>query len=307
MKQELHAYVPEMDYTNEKALFPLRTHREDISVIDPADQYRILAHRPTIDDKDATLPSLWKIPADELLFLQSALHDHSRVALFADGCAVLVLGELCTSSGVLLAIRPEISPASLRRYAEVCEFGDLVFSPAFPKASASLSGEETEQMDELNFYITQILTPQARLGLSTLAWRVANFVGCRIEGNDLPSDDLRLADGQIKRLTAYLLCVFLHLHTLSGSVSANGAAAPDAPQYRCRIEYVDPHADGSNQALLQLAGLRFHRLSAFSDFVLRRKGDCLILDAQLQLSPDKKALCAAIPSLYLLRMTLEKI
>jgi len=307
MKQELNAYVPEIDFTNEKDLVPIRTHREDISVINPADHYRILAHRPYLDTKDVTLPSLWLIFDDELAFLKIALCSHSRVALFADGRAVLILSELCASSGVLLAIRPQISPAVLRRYAESCGLGDLVFSPSFPKPASALSAEDLEQMDELNYYLGQLLTPRAEVGLATLVWRVANFVGCRLQEGDLPSGEPRLAEGQVKRLTAYLLCVFLHLHTLSGSVSANDTTEENAPHFRCRVEYVDPNADESNQALLQLASLNFHQLPAFSDFVIRRQGERLILDVQLPLAMKEKAFRAAIPSLFILRLTLEKI
>ena len=306
MKQELNAYVPEIDFTNEKALIPLRTHCEDISVINPADQFRILAHRPCLVGKDLTLPTLWAIPAEELVFLNTALSSHSRIALFADGHAVLILGELHDASGVLLAVRPRISPTALRRYADTCCLGDLVFSPAFPLPATSLSDEELEQMDELNYYLGQILKPRGEVGLATLTWRVANFVGCRLEHIDLPVEEPLLAEAQIKRLTAYLLCVFLHLHTLGGDVSATDVTA-DTPQFRCRVEYVDPNAAPSNDRLLQLASLDFHKLPAFSDFVIRRQEERLILDAHLPLSLKEKSFHASVPSLFVLRLTLEKI
>ena len=307
MKQELNAYIPAIDFTNEKALAPLRTHREDISVIEPNNHYQILACRPHQANAGASLPSLWAIPDEELAFLRTALSSHSRVALLADGRAVLILGELLAASGVLLAVRPQISPAALRRYAESCGLGDLVFSPAFPASAASLSEEELEQMDELNYYLGQILTPRKEVGIATLTWRIANFVGCRLEENKLSPVEDRLAEGQLKRLTAYLLCTFLHLRTLGGHTATNGAAMTEAPQFRYGVEYVDPNADDNGEALLLFADLPFRKLPAFSDFIIRKEGEKLILDAHLPLSSEKKGFRAAIPSLFVLRITLEQI
>ena len=112
---------------------------------------------------------------------------------------------------------------------------------------------------------------------------------------------------QLKHLTAYLLCVFLHLHTLSGSVATHPSSEASAAQFRYRVEYVDPDANDSNNALLQLADLPFHKLPAFSDFVIRKEGKKLILDANLPISLDKKGFRAAIPSLFALRVTLEAV
>ena len=307
MKQELNAYIPAIDFTNEKALTPLRTHREDIAVIDPNNHYQILACRPHQANAGASLPSLWAIPDEELSFLRTALSSHSRVALLADGCAVLILGELLAASGVLLAVRPQISPAALRRYAESCGLGDLAFSPAFPRPSASLSEAELEQLDELNYYLGQILTPRKKVGIATLTWRIANFVGCRLEENKLSPVEDRLAEGQLKRLTAYLLCTFLHLRTLGGHTAASGASPAEAPQFRYHVEYVDPSTDDDGKSLLLLADQPFHKLPAFSDFIIRKEGEKLILDAHLPLSSEKKGFRAAIPSLFVLRVTLERI
>ena len=307
MKQELNAYVPEIDFTNEKSFTPLRTHREALAMIEPTDQYHLLACRPYLDNKITTLPSLWSIPTEELTFLKQALVANDRVALIADGSAVLILGELYAASGTLLAIRPQISPAALRRYAEICGMGDIRFSPAFPPSAASLSEGELEQLDELSFYLGQLLAPRGPIGPATLAWRVANFVGCRLEDCSLPTDEPRISEEQIKRLTAYLLCVFMQLHTLSGDIFATDASSPDVPQLRCRVEYVDPTDNESNEPLLQLASLRFHKLPAFSHFVLRKQGHRLILDASLPLSTKAKSLRASIPSLFVLRLTLERL
>ncbi len=306
MKQELNAYVPEIDFTDHKSLLPLRTHREELSVVEPADQYRILAHRPYLNDKEITLPSLWSISDDELSFLQTALTSHRRVALFADGKAVLFLSELYAASGLLLAVRPQCPPAALRRYADTCGWGAIAFSPSFPMPAASLSEDEFEEMAELNYYLGQILTPRKEVGIATLAWRIANFVGCRLSESNLPTEETLLPEAQRNRLVAYLFCVFLHLHTLSGSVSAADASDEKAPHFRFRIEYVDPGADETNDTLLQLASLRFYKLPAFSDFVLRRQGERLILDAGLPLSSKHKSFRSAIPSLFILRITLEK-
>ena len=307
MKQKLNAYVPAIEFTDEKELTPLRTHHEDLCVIDPNDQYRILAHRPAVSAEGATLLEEWSIPEDALPFLKTALASHSRAALLADGRAVLILGELYAASGVLLAIRPHLSPASLRRYAETYGLGDLVFSPDFPTPSTAPAIDEEEPLNELNYYLGQILTPRSDVNAATLVWRVASFVGCRLEHADPPSEELCISDAQNKRLTAYLLCVLLHLQAQGGRVFATDVTDATQPQFRYRIAYVDPEEDRVGEALHRLSALRFHKLPAFSDFLLRSQGNTLVMDAHLPLSPKSGALRADLPALFVLRLTLERL
>ena len=302
MKNTINAYVPEIDFTKEKQTAPSRAHREDVAVIAPSEGYHVLACRMQEPANGDTLSALWKIEPAEMNFLETALSSSKRVILRTQDRAVLILGDPLSASGTLLAIRPQVRAEQVCRFFGQREALGFAISPTLTPSTSLPTEQEEEQLLELTFCLTRILDPAETASCSVIGQRIAHFVGCDTTGFPLPSDEPTVAESDRKRLTAFLLCVFLALRSQNGSLTL-GNGASDTTAIRCRVEYAADDGESVSE-LPDDPCLAFRNFRAFQNFTVRVNQNRLILDLRLSLQEKEKTLHSLSPT-QRVRITLE--
>ena len=295
MKQQLKSYFPESLLIEGKQE-PLRhSFHEDCLMVDPFERLRILAarsHRPVLG---TSLERAYAIPAEELQFFKQHILQEGRTRLLlsdANGRAMLVFGDLLSSSGLLLVLALQDSAEAVARMLH--HSGRTGFLPSPRLASVSLVPHADDDdvythLAELFFYLDRILADTPRVGLRTKTLLIANFTGCQLDDTALPLETLTCPPAECERLVAFLLCAFLTLRTRDKGIRAH--TDKDGQTLCYRVEPINapcgtPHADVRNFPFLKLP--TFHRFS-----VLDNGNEPPALELQLNASTQKHILQAA--------------
>ena len=221
MKQ-IESYIPEIRYFEDKHRSTARAVHEDLALVDIQNGYRILACRASRMQAGETFPQCCALPKEELRFLEYALPHSDCVALLGGAGVVLLFPALARETGLLLAVLPHASAASVCRALKHAE-EPVLLSPATEKQTVGESDreeEEAEHLREIFFYTRRILHRDPTVGLWTQSLLIANFVGCRVDGIALPTRELSLASTDRAKLIAFLLCLFLTLRQKDGRLHA---------------------------------------------------------------------------------------
>ncbi|MBR2018913.1 MAG: hypothetical protein IKA05_00775 [Clostridia bacterium] len=310
MKQ-IESYIPELRYFESKHRSSARPMHEDLALVDVQNGYRVLACRGACMRVGESLPTLCALPQEELAFLEQSLASEKCIALLGDGRVCLVFSSLVQETGLALAV-PLHAPAS-----SVCrdlrfQDGALLLSPAVAGHSVgatALEDEAWETVREIFFYMHRIFQKDRSPGLWTRSLLIANFVGCRLDGVELPTQELSLANADRARLLALLFGLFLTLRQKDGYLSA-ACPLPDPAvlpyTYRVSFEPLPDRKASGSAAAADTEVFAFLSHPSFQNCSVRVAQNKLVIEAvlpqkaaeELPLFHDRKDLC------YLLRMEL---
>lgn len=302
MTKHLNSYIPELIYGEHKHEIPSRICREDFAVIDPGNGYCILESRGVSIEEGISLPKAWNLPKREIAYLERELPRSRRALLLGGRGPVMVFGDLLDTTGLLFAVCPDLDVQSVWKSLRLLHVDTVAISPAIPEPDSSVPSEKAvEYIKELFYYMDRIFDTRDRfeIGLWTRTALISNFVGCRLQIKDLPMD-LQIESRAVReRLTAFLICTFLSLRKMDGSVSAT--CDPRDPEIVCRVE-LNPEGQGEIEPPCESKRFLFLELPAFREFAIRTENGSLVLDAILHSAAQGALLHAEIPRILHWRM-----
>ena len=302
-RKDLHSYVPEAQYLEDKQRPTSRELWEDLAVLDAEHAYAILASRgerlPVGEEFFLHCPV-----AEEHLSLLSSLSSRTPRLLLPtrDGRTLLLFTDPAAKTGLLLAVRIPLEIKATLRALRFLE-NDRFLSP-IPLSTEELSAPRAEDEEpcrrlcELFYYLSPIFSPDPRKGLWTQCLLMARLVGCPLEEVDLPVQLPPLSDYDGARLRFFLLCAFLSLRGSVGQIGARGdrlPLSPSTPQYRCAVT-VTP---GDAAAVPVAGGLSFLSATCFADLFAAEQNGGLRLELSLPVSRKGGPLRAGGASAYL--------
>ena len=188
--------------------------------------------------------------------MEYAMPRANCVALYGGIGAVLLFPVQARNTGLLLAVLPHAAASSVYRALKYMD-EPVLLSPAATNQVAKASDDEEvcEHLRELFFYTDRILCRTPRIGLWTQTLLIANFVGCRMDGSNLPTQELSLTDTDHAKLLAFLICLFLTLRQKDGRLHASCSLPhPNTASYTYRASFApipdrkDPTIDLAREA-----------------------------------------------------------
>lgn len=300
---DLHSYIPELSFLQDKHQAPSRLFCEECAVLDAANGYRVLASRTKGLANGGSFFAHYGVGANELDFLERALVSHARVLILGKDHPILIFADLMPHTHALIAVVPEARASTLTRALSLIGQHNVALSPKVQSNRASAEEHATEafeQAAELFFYMDRILTPSAEIGTWTRTLLIANFAGCKLDRISLSTQRVSLSRTNEARLTLFLLCCFLTLRHTSGTKFAigNTPISADKPfryltgALHC-TEYSDRIAPVPSDTRFP-----FLSLSAFECFSVRVSDEKLVLEARLPTASRTSALLHSKPTVF---------
>ena len=306
----VESYIPELLYFQNKHQSGTRRIREDLAVLDGAQDLCVLAGRGRIPRQGEPLAALCGLPREELSFLRRALPSSRCVALLGASGVVLLFSELLGESGMLLAVLPHAEAGDCLRALSYIE-EPITLSPALSALTPTDPDEETvELLREIFFYTSRILNKTANVGSWTRILLLANLVGCRIDETSLPTQELPVASRDLAGLIAFLFCVLLTLRQRDGRVGA----LCDVPEkdrhyvYRVSFESLPDRKEKPSDVAFRHTDFPFLSHPAFRNISLQGSADGIQLEMILpQAAPAVPMLRSAPPAFFCLRIQLAEL
>ena len=277
--QQINAYVSPAAFLDGKqeTVFPL--FREDLAILDPSDSYAPIAARGLHLKSDTG----FRISSDELDFLQSRLPHREMIAIQCEHGVLVVFRHLYASCGLLPAILPHGNPAAVAYALGCMGTRRIELSPAVSAlASKTVEADDVyRHLTDLLFLCTEILDPSADLDFRLHCARVAHLAGCKANVIEFPTGSFPIALADLRRWTAFLLCVFL---TLRGDSSIGTMLCLDHADLREFSLKLSHQSEYSRKTPVSYTIYRFLSRPAFAEFQLNRHKDRFTLEAKLQRS-----------------------
>ena len=275
--QQINAYVSPAAFLDGKqeTVFPL--FREDLAILDPSDNYIPIAARGLFLKSGNKI----HIPPVELEFLQSRLPHREMIAIACEHGILVVFQHLYSTCGLLPAILPHGSPASVA-YALGCLGTRRIELSPTVAALASKTAETDDtyrHLTDLLFLCTEIFDPSADLDFRLHCARVAHLAGCKANVTGFPTGSFPIALADLRRWTAFLLCVFL---TLRGDSSIGTALRLDHADLREFSLKLSHQSEYSRKTPVSDTIYEFLSRPAFTEFQLNRDKERFTIEAQLQ-------------------------
>jgi hypothetical protein len=303
MRRHFSSYVPEMLFSDRKQESPARICREDFTVLDPTNKYKILAGRGLYTQAGLSFLRLWQIPTTEIEWMEGVLPRHRRVLLDGKDGPVLVFADLLQTTGLLFAVRPYLSVNLLVSGLRQLNLKNVVISPGLEASCSMTVPDESRltQISELFYYMDRILDAEDRfeIGVWTRTRLIATFAGCKLESVDLPITEPTASRTERDRLTAFLICTLLEMRKMDGKIAALGEGT--APTFRCRLE-LTPLGRLSPRIKDYKSLFPALEVPVFRDFSVQREEDRLVLDAYFSTPGDGGELHAELPFYWHWRM-----
>ncbi|MBE6629055.1 MAG: hypothetical protein E7629_09025 [Ruminococcaceae bacterium] len=239
--KDLSSYVPESLHTQRKRQKPSRVFFEDLAVVEPGRNFRILASRGKALPVGVDFFTACGVLASDAAQVRSHPACETRFLLPCKGGCVLLLGDLSAETGLMVGILlRRTANETLCALKRIGQFDFLTPSGLFSKDAPACSRcDETLclQLEELFYYLERILRFSPESSLWTKCLLISNLVGCRLERVALPLEAPPLSVGDCARMTMFLICSFLELRQKSGKVLTEGTE--ESPNYRCTVSFLE--------------------------------------------------------------------
>jgi len=287
---QLNSYIPESLFMEGKNTEHARLCSEDCALVDPENQYRVIAARGKEIPIGKAFVPLQHLSDSESEFLLRALCDKKRMVLMGDAGTILIFADWFYATGLLLAVCPRCESHSVCRVLRLLGRGDFAFSPACQSISDEPRRSDAEaygQLNELLYYLERIFAPSDAVPLWTRTKLIANFAGCRAECNALRAKLPPLLKSDETRLCAFLMCLFLSSRAI-GEVKTGVQERDRTIVYQA--ELCDPYKTPDACDLFP-----FMRLPAFESIALRKSEDGWVLETNLHCVEEKIGVFAAQP------------
>lgn len=271
---EIRSYIPEAFFLDRKDEAHMRVCREDLVLVDPFDEYRVVAGRGKELCLNEPFEPILQLPRSERKFLKASLGQKPHLLLRKKNKPLLVFGDWLESSGLLLVLCPNCDAESLQRALALMQRDDFacseIASTNFPSPKHG-DGAVLEYLQELFYYLDRIFSTSKELGLWTVASLTANLAGCRADFGAMTTEPLSLFPLDRMRLSAFLLCLFLSMREEASVASAS--ASVSETEVSLSVSSVLPSGTAS------ACGYRFLQLPAFRDILLSRRNGGWVLEA----------------------------
>ncbi len=291
-------YIPESFFLEKKDRDHMRVCREELVLVDPAQDFRVVAGRGKGIREGEPYGSLDRLPKSDREFLKRSLGNGNRLLLQGKDQAILLFGDLLSATGLLLIICPQFDAFALRRGLLLLQRTDFVCSPSLENTAPSPQQSDAAVCDYLQaiFYdLDRILSPSHKIGLWTRTALIANFVGCPSEFRSLPVEDVPLAPSEKLRPSAFLLCLYLSIRAEALHACAEGE--DNLSSVALNVSLYEP------QGLTRTEGdYPFLSLPAFRGIALHRQSYGWLLEASFQKEPDSLVLHSASSALVGIRI-----
>lgn len=276
---QINAYVSPTAYLDGKqeSVFPI--FREDLAILNPAKDYAAIAARG-LSLKPSETPVL---SHEELDFLETAISRYEMAAVDSEAGILVVFGHLRASCGLLPAILPHGNKSSVA-YALSCMGNKrIALSPTVLKTASKHSDTEEiyRHLTDLFYLCTEIFDPSEHLDFRLHCAHIAHLAGCKANVTEFPTGHFPISLHDLRRWTAFLLCVFL---TLRGDSTVGSALQLDHADLREFSIKLSHHSEYPRKIPVTDAIYQFLTLPAFSEFHLTRSKGCFTVEAQLQRS-----------------------
>ena len=289
--RQINAYVSPDTLLDGKqeSVFPI--FREDLAILDPANGYTPIAARGLYLKTEKTI----EIPPAELDFLQSRLPHREMIAIHTRQGVLLVFSHLYSSCGLLPAILPHGSPSAVAYALSCLGSRRIELSPAVSALSVKTNEADDiyRHLTELFFLCTQVFEPSAETDFRLHCARVAHLAGCRANVAEFPIGSFPIALADLRRWTAFLLCVFLTLRGDSSIGTALRLENADLREFSLKLSH---QSEYTRRTPISDTVYRFLSIPAFAEFQFTRQKDRFAIEARLQRSSSAHRLRAPFPS-----------
>ena len=301
--KDLHSYIPELSFLQDKHQAPSRLFCEECAVLDAANGYRVLASRTKGLADSSSFFNCYEVFSSELDFLERALTCHSRVLIRGKDHPILIFADLLPYTHALIAIVPQVKASALVRAISLIGQNKVMLSPQIQAERSSAeenTAEACEQAAELFFYMDHILTPSAEIGMWTRTLLIANFAGCKLDRISLPTQTIALSHANEARLALFLLCCFFTLRHTNGTKFAIGntpISADEPYRYLTGTLHCTEYSTNADRPPID-ARFPFLSLSAFECFSARVSNEKLVLEARLPQASNTASLLHSEPTVF---------
>ncbi len=273
----VESYIPDSFFRRGKEELGGRICREDICLLDPSDNNRILAARGS----SFTVGARLSLDAEEQAFLAAALSKEQTAALpWRDG-VLIFFPSLLGSCGLIPVLRPHGTCEDIAFCLPHMNRPNLMLSPALLEAAKHGRGDETLYGDLCEQFILcrQILHPEQDVDFRLHSAYIAQFAGYRADVTALPLGSYPITGAEMKRWTGFLLCTFLALRSLSVSRADLTMDGATRSEFSLRLAQ-----NGRSTDKKAPTDDRFSYLSlpAFSDYRLTQTDRGLLLEIKLR-------------------------
>ena len=287
--QQINAYVSPASFLDGKQESVFPRFQEDLAILDPSSNYFPIAARGLHLKSGNAI----QIPSAELDFLLSGLPHREMIAIECEHGILVVFQHLYSACGLLPAVLPHGSPAAVAYALSCLGSRRIQLSPAV-SALASKTDEADgvyHHLTDLLFLCAEIFDPTADLDFRLHCARVAHLAGCKANVTEFPTGSFPIALSDLRRWTAFLLCVFL---TLRGDSSIGTALRLDHADLREFSLKLSHQSEYTRKTPISDTVYQFLSLPAFAGFQLNRHKDRFTVEAQLQRSASADRLRAPI-------------
>ena len=281
--QQINAYVSPASFLNGKQESVFPKFQEDLAILDPSNGYVPIAARGLFLKSGEEIG----ISPAELEFLQSRLPHCEMIAIECERGIIVVFQHLYSACGLLPAVLPH-GTSSAVAYALGClgsrriELSPAVSALAVRTAEAD---DAYHRLTDLLFLCTEIFEPAADLDFRLHCARVAHLAGCKANVTEFPTGSFPIVLADLRRWTAFLLCVFLSLRGDSSIGTALRLDHADLREFSLKLSH---QSEYTRKTPVTDTIYRFLSLPAFAEFQLNRDKDRFTIEAQLQRSSSTK-------------------
>ena len=244
--KDLSSYIPESLHTHQKRQTSCRLFLEDLAVVEPERDFRILASRGKDLPLGADFFKTCGVLSRDAALLRSHPQRQKRFLLPSKRGCVLMLGDLLSETGLFVGLllsqdAADVLCALLRMgHDEFASPDELL--PCDGLLPRPYDEVLCDGLEELFYYLDRILCPTPEASLWTRCLLIANFVGCRLERVAFPVEAPRLSKADDACMTLFLLCSFLALRQKSGRVQAAAELHQESEKpanYQCTVSFFE--------------------------------------------------------------------
>ncbi len=275
--QQINAYVPASAYLEGKQESVTPRFYEDFAILDPAENYRVVAARGLTLKSDRPL----RFSLGESDFLETNLLRHAAVAVDTENGILLVLRHLQSHCGLLAATLPHGSKTAVAYALRCFDNKDVLLSPTVAAQAHPCKEAEEIYLHLAPFFrlCEEVFSPERSFDFRLHCAHVAQLAGCKINVTQLPAGHYPILSGDLARWTAFLLCLFLTLRGDSALGTAFQLEHADRQKFSMKISH---QSEYQRKIPVTETIYRFLALPPFSDFRLSRTNDRFSIQAVLR-------------------------
>ncbi len=275
-QHQIHAYVPEELLQRNKEELPCMQFREDVAIVCPAEDNRILTARGIgLRAGDRLF-----ISDGERATIDMAIADRKTATIVEKDRLLLVFTELFDKTGLLCVVLPHGKAATLARALRIINPQSVLCSDAVSALSASGVRDEDAilHMIEENYLFQRILNVNNAVDFRLHIAHIAELAGCRVNVRELPIGAFPIDRIDFVKWTAFLLCTFLSLRGDSAQDTKLELTDASRREFHLHMSHISEHSD---KMPIENRLFAFLQLPCFSGYHFCKTKEGFVLDTAL--------------------------